>query len=197
MRGIERQQQIKEQLYLFLLQRREEAAIAFAVTSPVAKVIDPAYTFPTPVDPKPWLILVAGFTIGLILPLIILFITFMLDTKVHHKGDLEPLIKNIPFLGEIPKVTELKNEIIQLNDRSPLAESFRILRTNLAYLLKAKNDNRGEIIYVTSTIKGEGKTFISYNLARTLASTKKKVVIIGADIRNPKLHRYIDLTNGN
>ena len=193
MRGIERQQQIKEQLYLFLLQRREEAAIAFAVTSPVAKVIDPAYTFPTPVDPKPWLILVAGFTIGLILPLIILFITFMLDTKVHHKGDLEPLIKNIPFLGEVPKVTELKNEIIQLNDRSPLAESFRILRTNLAYLLKAKNDNRGEIIYVTSTIKGEGKTFISYNLARTLASTKKRVVIIGADIRNPKLHRYIDL----
>jgi len=193
MRGIERQQQIKEQLYLFLLQRREEAAIAFAVTSPVAKVIDPAYTFPTPVDPKPWLILVAGFAIGLILPLIILFIIFMLDTKVHHKGDLEPLIKNIPFLGEVPKVTDTKNEIIQLNDRSPLAESFRILRTNLAYLLKARNDNRGEIIYVTSTIKGEGKTFISYNLARTLASSKKKVILIGADIRNPKLHRYTDL----
>jgi len=193
MRGIERQQQIKEQLYLFLLQRREESAIAFAVTSPVAKVIDPAYTYPSPVDPKPWLILVGGFAIGLILPLILLFITFMLDTKVHHKGDLETLTKNIPFLGEVPKVTESKNEIIQLNDRSPLAESFRILRTNLAYLLKAKNDNRGEIIYVTSTIKGEGKTFISYNLARTLASTKKKVIIIGADIRNPKLHRYIDL----
>ncbi|SDS78843.1 capsular exopolysaccharide family [Gillisia sp. Hel1_33_143] len=193
MRGIERQQQIKEQLYLFLLQRREEAAIAFAVTSPVAKVIDPAYTFPTPVDPKPWLILVAGFAIGLILPLVILFITFMLDTKIHHKGDLASLIKNIPFIGEVPRVNESKNETIQLNDRSPLAESFRILRTNLAYLLKARNDNRGEIIYVTSTIKGEGKTFISYNLARTLASTKKKVVIIGADIRNPKLHRYLDL----
>lgn len=193
MRGIERQQQIKEQLYLFLLQRREEAAIAFAVTSPVAKVIDPAFTYPAAVDPKPWLILVAGFAIGLILPLIILFIIFMLDTKVHHKGDLDSLTKNIPFLGEVPKITELKNEIIQLNDRSPLAESFRILRTNLAYLLKAKNEDRGEIIFVTSTIKGEGKTFISYNLARTLASTKKKVVIIGADIRNPKLHRYIDL----
>ena len=193
MRGIERQQQIKEQLYLFLLQRREEAAIAFAVTSPVAKVIDPAYTFPTAVDPKPWLILVAGFVIGLILPIIVIFIIFMLDTKVHHKGDLDNLTKNIPFIGEVPKVTELKNETIQLNDRSPLAESFRILRTNLAYLLKARNDNRGEIIYVTSTIKGEGKTFISYNLARTLASTKKKIVIIGADIRNPKLHRYLDL----
>jgi capsular exopolysaccharide synthesis family protein len=71
-----------------------------------------------------------------------------------------------------------------------LAESFRILRTNLAYLVKSKKEDRGEIIFITSTIKGEGKTFISYNLARTLATTNKKVVIIGADIRNPKLHRY-------
>jgi len=193
MRGIERQQQIKEQLYLFLLQRREEAAIAFAVTSPVAKVIDPAYTISDPVDPAPWLILVGGFLVGLILPIIVLFIKFMLDTKVHHKGDLATLTKNIPFLGEVPKIGENQDEIIQLNDRSPLAESFRILRTNLAYLLKPKPDNKGEIIYVTSTIKGEGKTFISYNLARTLSTTNKRVIIIGADIRNPKLHRYIDL----
>ncbi len=193
MRGIERQQQIKEQLYLFLLQRREEAAIAFAVTSPVAKVIDPAYTDTEPVDPAPWLILVGGFLVGLILPIIVLFIKFMLDTKIHHKGDLASLINNIPFLGEVPKIGENQEEIIQLNDRSPLAESFRILRTNLAYLLKPKADNKGEIIYITSTIKGEGKTFISYNLARTLSTTNKKVVIIGADIRNPKLHRYIDL----
>jgi len=193
MRGIERQQEIKEQLYLYLLQRREEAAISFAVTGPVAKVIDPAYTYSSGVDPKPWLILIGGFIIGLLLPLLILFVKFMLDTKVHHKGDLAPLIKNIPFLGEIPRINEGLDETIQLNDRSPLAESFRILRTNLAYLLKPKPGGKGEIIYVTSTIKGEGKTFISYNLARTLATTKKKVVIIGADIRNPKLHRYIDL----
>ncbi|MGM1056648.1 MAG: GumC family protein [Bacteroidota bacterium] len=191
MRGIERQQQIKEQLYLFLLQRREEAAIAFAVTSPVSKIIDPAFTMASPVDPKPWLILVGGFLIGLILPLLILFAKFMMDTKVHHKGDLAPLIKNIPFLGEVPKVANESEEVIQVNDRSPLAESFRILRTNLAYLVKAKKENRGEIIFVTSTIKGEGKTFISYNLARTLASTRKKVILIGADIRNPKLHRYV------
>jgi tyrosine-protein kinase Etk/Wzc len=191
-RNIERQQQIKEELYLFLLQRREEAAIAFAVTSPVAKIIDPAYTIPTPVDPKPELILAGGLLLGLIIPIIVLFIVFMLDTKVHHKGDLAPLIKNIPFLGEIPKITENTSEVIQLNDRSSLAEAFRILRTNLAYLIKSKNDNKGEIIYVTSTIKGEGKTFISYNLARTLASTKRKVILLGADIRNPKLHRYTD-----
>lgn len=191
-RNIQRQQQIKEQLYLFLLQRREESAISFAATSPVAKVIDPAFTGNTPVDPKPWIILVGGFVIGLLIPFAIIFVRNFLDTKVHHKGDLNPLIKSIPFLGEVPKVSRDENEIIQENDRSPLAESFRILRTNLAYLVQSKNKDRGEVIFVTSTIKGEGKTFVSYNLARTLSSTNKKVLLIGADIRNPKLHKYSD-----
>lgn len=189
-RGIERQQQIKEQLYLFLLQRREEAAISFAATSSVARVIDPAYTINEPVDPKPWLILIIGFSVGLILPILVIFVKNFLDTKVHHKGDLQPLTKTIPFLGEIPRIHSDQADVIQLNDRSALAESFRILRTNLAYLIQNKKKERGEVIFVTSTIKGEGKTFISYNLGRTLASTNKKVLLLGADIRNPKLHRY-------
>ncbi len=189
-RSIERQQQIKEQLYLFLLQRREESAISFAATSPVAKVIDPAFTSNVPVDPKPWLILIGGFAIGLLLPLLVIFVINFLDTKVHHKGDLNPLIKNVPFLGEIPRVTAEDNAVIQINDRSPLAESFRILRTNLAYLVQSRNKEKGEVIFVTSTIKGEGKTFVSFNMARTLASTNKKVLLVGADIRNPKLHKY-------
>ncbi len=193
MRSIERQQQIKEQLYLFLLQRREEAAISFASTASVARVIDKAYTINQRVDPKPWIILIAGFIIGLIIPILIIFIKNFLDTKVHHKGDMQPLLKTVPFLGEVPRVSSDQREQIEVNDRSPLAESFRILRTNLAYLLQKKEENVGEIIYVTSTIKGEGKTFISYNMARTLASTGKKVILIGADIRNPKLHRYSEV----
>jgi capsular exopolysaccharide synthesis family protein len=193
MRSIERQQQIKEQLYLFLLQRREEAAISFAATASVARVVDPAYTSSDPVDPKPWLILVGGFLIGLIIPILIIFVKNFLDTKVHHKGDLQPLTKHIPFLGELPRIKADQNELIGVNDRSPLAEAFRILRTNLAYLIQNKGKERGEIIFVTSTIKGEGKTFVSYNLARTLSSTNKKVLVVGADIRNPKLHRYADL----
>ncbi|SFN74118.1 GumC family protein [Salegentibacter flavus] len=192
MRSIERQQQIKEQLYLFLLQRREEAAISFAATASVARVVDPAYTIEEPVDPKPWLILVAGFVLGLIIPILIIFIKNFLDTKVHHKGDLHPLTKTIPFLGELPRIKSDQNELIGVNDRSPLAEAFRILRTNLAYLIQNKGKERGEIIFVTSTIKGEGKTFVSTNLARTLSTTNKKVLLIGADIRNPKLHKYSD-----
>ncbi|UZH55494.1 polysaccharide biosynthesis tyrosine autokinase [Salinimicrobium tongyeongense] len=189
-RSIERQQAIKEQLYLFLLQRREESAISFAATSPVAKVIDPAFTYSEPVDPKPWLVLTGGGVIGLVIPLLIIFVVNFLDTKVHHKGDLQYLNKHVPFLGEIPKITKDEAELIQLNDRSPLAESFRILRTNLAYLVQSRNKDKAEVIFVTSTIKGEGKTFISFNLARTLASTGKKILLIGADVRNPRLHKF-------
>ena len=189
-RSIERQQQIKEQLYLFLLQRREESAISSAATAPVAKVIDPAFTYDDPVDPEPNLILVGGGVIGFLIPLLVIFTINFLDTKVHHKGDLQPLIKNIPFLGEVPRVGKEQSETIHANDRSPLAESFRILRTNLAYMVQSRNREKAEVIFVTSTIKGEGKTFISYNLARTLASTGKKVLLIGADVRNPKLHKY-------
>ncbi len=196
MRGIVRQQQIKEQLYLFLLQRREEAAITYAATSPVAKVIDSAYTNPSPVGPQPWLILLVGFLVGLLVPILIIFIKNLLDTKVHHKGDLNPLLKVVPFVGEVPKIGDEHSDIIHLNDRSPLAESFRILRTNLAYLIQKKEKDTADVLFVTSTVKGEGKTFISFNLSRTLASTNRKVLLIGADIRNPKLHRYTHLTKG-
>ncbi|SHF91788.1 capsular exopolysaccharide family [Salegentibacter echinorum] len=191
MRSIQRQQTIKEQLYLFLLQRREEAAISFASTASVARVIDSAYTLESSVAPEPWLILVGGFLIGLIIPILIIFAKNMMDTKIHHKGELNQLIKHIPFIGEVPRVSgNQEDQRIEVNDRSPLAESFRILRTNLAYLFQNKGTERGEVIFVTSTIKGEGKTFIAYNMARTLASTGKKVLLVGADIRNPKLHRY-------
>lgn len=196
MRNIERQQEIKEQLYLFLLQRREEAAISYAATASVARVIDSAFTLNETVDPKPWLILVGGFILGLIIPILIIFIKNFLDTKVHHKGDLASLMKVVPFIGEVPRIASEQNDIIHVNDRSPLAESFRILRTNLAYLIQNKDKNVGDVIFVTSTIKGEGKTFISYNLARTLASTSKSILLIGADIRNPKLHRYTSATQG-
>ncbi|MHA6280409.1 GumC family protein [Salinimicrobium sp. CAU 1759] len=189
-RSIERQQEIKEELYLFLLQRREESAISFAATSPVAKVIDPAYTLPEAVDPKPWLILTGGGVIGLIIPLLVIFSITYLDTKVHHKGELQPLIKYVPFLGEIPRIHKEEAEMIQLNDRSPLAESFRILRTNLAYLVQSRNKEKAEVLFVTSTIKGEGKTFVSFNLARTLSSTGKRILLIGADVRNPRLHKF-------
>jgi len=103
------------------------------------------------------------------------------------------LLPKSNLVGEIPKLKKEDNQLIQTNDRSILAESFRILRTNLHYLFisNLKKEHRANAVFVTSSIKGEGKTFVAFNLALTVALTGKKVVLVGADIRNPQLHRYI------
>jgi capsular exopolysaccharide synthesis family protein len=123
-----------------------------------------------------------------------------LDNKIHNPEDLSVLLPELSVIAEIPFIKE-DNKIINFFDRSPLSEAFRILRTNINFLLQsAKN---GKVLMVTSTIKGEGKTFISLNLAISLSTLDKKVVLIGADLRNPQIHKslgldkssYIGLTN--
>jgi tyrosine-protein kinase Etk/Wzc len=192
-RGIERQQSIKEQLYLFLLQQREEASISLAVTAPKAKIVDNAYSSKTPVSPNKMLIYLGALVAGLLIPFLIIYVSFLLNSKVSNRRDVERVLGTIPIVGEIPKLKRGDEELIQHNDRSVLAEAFRILRTNLQYLtLNTKGETRkSNVIFVTSTIKGEGKTFVAFNLALTLALTGKRVVLVGGDIRNPQLHRYL------
>ena len=117
----------------------------------------------------------------------------LLNTKVTNRRDVERLLYPTAMIGEIPKVKNGDKDSVQENDRSILAESFRILRTNLQYLFinKLNTSSMAHTVFVTSTIKGEGKTFVAYNLSLTLALTGKKVVLVGADIRNPQLHRYL------
>jgi len=192
-RGIVRQQNIKEQLYLFLLQQREEASISLAVTSSKAKTVDRAFSSKTPIFPKKRIIYLIAIIAGLLIPFLLLYLYYLLNTKVTNKHDVERVHHSTPIIGEIPKLGRGENELIQHNDRSILAESFRILRTNLQYLLVNKNINKetAKNIFVTSTIKGEGKTFVAFNLALSLAQTGRKVVLVGADIRNPQLQRYL------
>lgn len=192
-RGIERQQSIKEQLYLFLLQQREEASITLAATSPKAKVVDNAYSTKSPVSPKRPLIYMGSLIAGLLIPFMGIYGANLLNTKVSSRRDVERHLPKTPIIGEIPKIKRSDSDLIQHNDRSIMAEAYRILRTNLQYLFinKLEENDKGKTLIVTSTIKGEGKTFVAFNLALTLALTGKKVVLVGADIRNPQLQRYL------
>ncbi|MCM4155361.1 polysaccharide biosynthesis tyrosine autokinase [Gramella sp. AN32] len=190
-RGIERQQNIKESLYIFLLQKREENSLSLAVTAPKAKIVDRAYSSVQAISPKPKIILLAALILGMLIPFLIIYIKNLLNNKVSSREDMEKYAKDIPVVGEIPHVDTKDNEMIVENDRSILAESFRILHTNLQYLMgNSRGETNGNTIFVTSTIKGEGKTLISYNLALTLANTDKKVLLVGADLRNPQLQRF-------
>ncbi len=192
-RSIERQQTIKEQLYLFLLQQREEASISLAATAPKAKVVDGAYSSQSPVSPKTSLIYLGALLGGLIVPFLGIYGANMLNTKVTNRKDVERHLPTTPILAEIPKIQKGESELIQDNDHSIMAEAYRIFRTNLQYLFinKLEENDKGKSLIVTSTIKGEGKTFVAFNLALTLALTGKKVVLVGADIRNPQLQRYL------
>ena len=193
LRGIERQQNLKETLYLLLLQKREEAAINLAITSSSMKVIDYALTNGNPISPKRGTFYLISILIGLLIPFLIIYINQLLDNKLHTKEDVLKIIKDKIILSEVPHI-ETNLKLTSVNDRSILGESFRILRTNMSYIFPLQNNKIGQTIMVTSTIKGEGKTFTSLNLAISFSIMNKKVLVIGADMRNPQLHNYISIS---
>ena len=186
-RNIERQQSIKENLYLILLQKREETAILLANTTPKAKVLDYVFASDKPVAPKKLFILGGALLFGLLLPFLYIYLKGLLNDLISSRHDLERLTKT-NIIGELPTLNKGESEVVVKNDLSPKAEAFRILITNMNFMLPKKEV--GKVVFVTSSVKGEGKTFTSVNLALTLATPSTKVVIIGADIRNPQLQRY-------
>ncbi len=188
---IKRKQQIIETLYLYLLEKREENAITLAVTAPNAKIIDQADGSEIPISPKKKLIYLVFVIIGFITTFIIISIKISLDTKIHTLEDVKRIVK-APILGDIPKINSEKKVIISDQDRSNVAESFRLLRTNVNFMLRdVKLESK--TIFVSSTIASEGKTFIAINLASALSLSNKKVLLIGADIRKPKIAKYLNI----
>ncbi|MHB1147653.1 MAG: GumC family protein [Lutibacter sp.] len=190
-RDMQRQQQIMETIYLYLLQKREENAITMAVTLPSAKIIDTAYGSNAPVAPKRNIIYLAALLLGLLIPFGVIYVLTLLDNKVHSRKDLESVV-NVPILGDVPNTKTGDKIVVSDTDRSSIAESFRLLRTNINFMLTGVKQG-GKTIFITSTISGEGKTFVSINLAAVLALTDKKVLLIGADIRKPKIGEYLEL----
>ena len=193
LRAIERNQEIKEALYLFLLQKREEAEVRYAVTEPSIKVVEYAITDKIPVSPKPKIIYLGALLLGLLLPFGVLYLLFLFDTKIYSKDDLLELNIGAPIVAEIPEIVDQSNKMIESSkERSVLAESFRVLTSNLNFILP-KERQGGKVIMNTSTVKGEGKTFSALNLALTYSSFDKKVLLIGADLHNPQIHKYLNV----
>lgn len=192
--SIKRQQGIKESLYLLLLQKKEETAISYASTVSDSRLIDEAFVSPAPIKPNSRTIYLIALLIGLGVPIVIINIKALLNNKITSRAELEQRTNGIPILGEVgDKPKSIAGLLLDTKSNNFIAEQFRILRTNLQYLIQGQKACKK--ILVTSSISGEGKSFISMNLAASLASAGQKVVLINLDIRKPKLHEYLNLSN--
>ena len=192
--SIARQQEIKAGLYLMLLQKREENAIALAATANNAKIIDEAIADDTPVSPKRSMIYLIALVLGVGIPVGIIYLIELTKFKIEGRVDVEKLT-SVPIIGDIP-LTDEKNDkngsiAVFENKNNLMSETFRNIRTNLQFML----DNDQKVILVTSTVSGEGKSFVSANLAISLSLLGKKVVIVGLDIRKPGLNKVFSLSN--
>ncbi|KOY50646.1 GumC family protein [Polaribacter dokdonensis] len=190
---IERQKEIYSELYSYLLKKKEETAISLAVTVPNAKIIDYAYGSDIPVAPKKQIIYLAALVLGLILPFIVIYLKNLLDTKLHTRKDIEQLT-TVPFIGDVPHSETEQKIVIGNNARTSTAEAFRLIRTNLDFMLPERNDDLGKTIFITSTTSGEGKSFISINLSAALSLSNKKVLLLGMDLRAPKVTEYLGIS---
>ncbi len=190
-RDLKRQQDIKESLYLYLLQKREESAISHGVTSPNAIIIDDAFASSLPIWPKKEILFLGAFILAFLIPTSTVYILDMLDTKIRIKSDVNKEL-SIPFIGDVPRSSS-KNVFIEKLDYSPKAEAFRLIRTNIDFMIPNTGKSKGKTIFVTSTTSKEGKSHTTINLAKSLSFSNKKVLIIETDIRVPKLNKYLGI----
>lgn len=187
--SIARQQEIKAGLYLMLLQKREENAITLAATTNNAKIIDEPVATGGPLSPKPNMIYMIALVLGVGMPVGVIFLIGLTKFKIEGRGDVEKLTR-LPIVGDVPLTNEKAGSIAVFENQNTLmSETFRHIRTNLQFML----ENDQKVILVTSTVSGEGKSFISSNLAISLSLLGKRVIIVGLDIRKPGLNKIFNI----
>ena len=194
--GYERQLEVKSGLYMMLLQKREENSIALAATADNAKLIDAALANDGPVSPNRRMIWLIALALGIAIPVAIIYLREIMRYKIEGRNDLEKLTK-VPVLGDVPTSEEIiKNDkrtvVVRENSNDLMAETFRAIRTNLQFILDSPEK---KIIQFTSSTAGEGKTFVSSNLATSMALLGKKVILVGLDIRKPRLAEMFNLSD--
>ena len=188
-----RQQSIKENLYLFLLQKKEETDLSIAITASNSRIIDKARSTMAPIAPQKRNIYVMSLILGLLVPILFIFLREFLYDKVESEDEIRKRT-NIPIIGRIESHKGEEKVVVTNSSRSPISEMFRLMRTNIYYL---NPDEKKQVVLITSSQSGEGKTFITLNLAMTMALLHKRVIVIGLDLRKPKLYQYLEVEDNN
>lgn len=186
-----RNQQIKQELYIFMMQKAEETAISKTANISIAKTIDPPKAAVIPISPKKTIVYLAGLIAGLVFPILTIFGLNFLNTSISTKQDITNLT-SVPIIGEISHNLSDDNLIVANQARSAISEQFRALRTSLSFYLKNKDE---KIILLTSSMSGEGKSFTAINLGNILALAGKKVLLMELDLRKPGLSAKLGVSN--
>ena len=181
-----------EELYVFLLKRKEEASINYISALPNLKVLSYGVSVTTPISPDVQTTYIIAILFGLFVPFVILFLIKFFDTKINIRDDLVDGLPNSTILGEVP--LDDNYDASNFQQRGITSESIRVIRSSISYLV---DESKSQVIITTSTTKGEGKSFMSYNIAKSYSSLGKKVILIGADLRNPQLHNLLGIKREN
>ncbi|WP_460946605.1 GumC family protein [Spirosoma daeguense] len=193
--GIKRQANIKEDLYLLLLKTREQTSLSYASTVTDSRIVDAPYSSEGPIRPDKNNIYLMALLLGLVIPIALIATKEALTNTVQSKKEIEKKT-GLKVFGEVGLQTKVdKGEIIDIKSRNFVSEQIRMLRSNMRYLFLDTHDSIGKSILITSSISGEGKSFMTLNIAASLALLGKKVVIIGMDLRKPKIHEHLQVSN--
>lgn len=188
-RELLRNQAIQNELYIFLLQKREENQLVLASTTSKGQVVDHGWADPEPTAPKLSVVLLVTIFMMLLLPAIILYIKKLFTTKFYNQEELEDLVR-VPVIGHIHHNRHKTQLVVRAGRTTPIVELFRYVRNNIQFMLHSDN---AKVVLVTSTVSGEGKSFISANVASSFALLGKRVALVGLDIRSPKLHEVLSV----